>query len=358
YQITHGELSVISDAHKQDLLRNAAALDNLNAVEKLKSLNEQLLTPEEALLNTTRERIKLLKEAAPATEEYRKTMEEISKASIQDAPVFDGIDASVGGASGELIKVADAQAELDKWHKKQLEMQKELLDEKEINEQTYADRVADINKTNAERLKDIQAGYTSASLSMFSDLAGQSAQLLQSIGQEGSLAYKTLFFASKAAAIAQAVINTELAATKAMAEGGMIMGIPAATAIRAVGYASVGLIAGQTLAGMAHDGIDRVPETGTWLLQKGERVVTASTSAKLDATLEKVQSARQGFAGGQIHIQNSYSGKPDDATLAAIDTRNRQLVVSIRKEMAAQVTRPTNEFGRALNGYYNRNRRE
>jgi hypothetical protein len=148
-------------------------------------------------------------------------MEKISKASIQDAPKFDGIDASVGGASGELIKVADAQAELEKWHKKQLEMQKELLDEKEINEQTYADRVADINKTNADRLQDIQAGYTSASLSMFSDLAGQSAQLLQSIGQEGSIAYKNLFFASKAA-IAQAVINTELAATKAMAEGGYI----------------------------------------------------------------------------------------------------------------------------------------
>ncbi|WP_435391070.1 hypothetical protein [Escherichia coli] len=82
-----------------------------------------------------------------------------------------------------------------------MKCRKNCSDEKEINEQTYADRVAEINKTNATRLEDIQAGYTSASLSMFSDLAGQSAQLLQSIGQEGSLAYKTLFIASKAAAI-------------------------------------------------------------------------------------------------------------------------------------------------------------
>lgn len=353
YQVTQGELAVISDAHKQDLLRNAAALDHVNAVEKLKSLNEQLMTPEETLLNITRERIKLLKEAAPATEEYRKTMEKISKATIQDAPKFDGIDASVGGASGELIKVADAQAELEKWHKKQLEMQKSLLDEKAINEQTYADRVADINKTNTERLKDIQAGYTSASLSMFSDLAGQSAQLLQSIGQEGSLAYKTLFFASKAAAIAQAIINTELAATKAMAEGGLIMGIPAATAIRAVGYASVGLIAGQTLAGMAHDGIDRVPETGTWLLQKGERVVTASTSAKLDATLDRVKEARQGQAGvGEVHFHNSFSGKPDDATMLALESRLRESEWRIKKGLTAQVINPDGEFGRALKSVY------
>lgn len=358
YQVTQGELGALSETQKTELLRNSAALDHLNAVERLKSLNQELLKPEEALLNTTRERIKLLREAAPATEEYRKTMERISKASVQEAPKFGGIDASVGGASGELIRVAEAQKELDKWHTTQLEMQKKLLDEKEINEQTYADRVAEINKTNATRLEDIQAGYTSASLSMFSDLAGQSAQLLQSIGQEGSLAYKTLFIASKAAAMAQAVINTELAATKAMAEGGLIMGIPAATAIRAVGYASVALIAGQSLAGMAHDGIDRVPETGTWLLQKGERVVTASTSAKLDATLERVQQSRQASAGGTVHIQNSFTGKPDDATLEAIDQRNRQLVISIRKEMAAQVVKPTNEFGRALNGFYGRTRKE
>lgn len=352
YQVTQGELGALSETQKTELLRNSAALDHLNAVERLKSLNQELLKPEEALLNTTRERIKLLREAAPATEEYRKTMERISKASVQEAPKFGGIDSSVGGASGELIRVADAQKELEKWHETQLEMQKELLDQKEINEQTYADRVAEINKTNASQLQDIQAGYTSASLAMFSDLAGQSAQLLQSIGQEGSLAYKTLFIASKAAAMAQAVINTELAATKAMAEGGLIMGIPAATAIRAVGYASVALIAGQSLAGMAHDGIDRVPETGTWLLQKGERVVTASTSAKLDATLERVQQSRQASAGGTISIQNSFTGKPDDATLAAIDQRNRQLVISIRKEMAAQVVKPDNDFGRALKSMY------
>ena len=64
---------------------------------------------------------------------------------------------------------------------------------------------------------------------------------------------------------------------------------PAATA-SALAYAG-GLsasIAG--IAGMAHDGIDAVPQTGTWLLQKGERVTTAQTSAKLDKTLDNMKS--------------------------------------------------------------------
>ncbi|NMZ09263.1 tape measure protein [Pseudomonas proteolytica] len=42
------------------------------------------------------------------------------------------------------------------------------------------------------------------------------------------------------------------------------------------------------LAGMAHDGIDSVPEDGSWFLQKGERVTTAQTSAKLDAMLSRI----------------------------------------------------------------------
>lgn len=42
------------------------------------------------------------------------------------------------------------------------------------------------------------------------------------------------------------------------------------------------------LAGMAHDGIDSVPREGTWLLDKGERVLTADTSKKLDSTLDRV----------------------------------------------------------------------
>lgn len=361
YRISQGDLSAISQIRKETLLRNAAILDQQSATEKLKALNEELMTPEEALLSKTKERLRLLKEASPASAEYREVMEKISRAAVDNAPEYSAVSSRTGGAASELFRVADAEKALKKWHKQQLDMQKQLLDEKLINEQIYADRVAEINQKNSEKLQDIQNGYTTASLSMFTDLTGQSSELLKGLGQEGSAAYKALFIASKAAAVAQAIINTELAATKAMAEGGMILGIPAATAMRAVGYASVALIAGQTLTGMAHDGIDRVPETGTWLLEKGERVVTASTSAKLDATLEKVQQVqreRQFVSGGSIHIQNSFTGKPDEATLAAIDSRNRQLVLAIRKEMAAQVISPTNEFGRALKGYYGRTRKE
>jgi hypothetical protein len=75
-----------------------------------------------------------------------------------------------------------------------------------------------------------------------------------------------------------------------------------AQAIAAAAAAGVFMTAiGSALHGQAHDGIDSVPETGTWLLQKGERVTTAKTSAKLDATLDRV--ANQSTGGGAIYAQ-------------------------------------------------------
>ncbi|HBU6974633.1 TPA: phage tail tape measure protein [Raoultella planticola] len=91
-------------------------------------------------------------------------------------------------------------------------------------------------------------------------------------------------------------------------------------AIAAAAAAGVFMTAiGSALHGQAHDGIDSVPETGTWLLQKGERVTTAKTSAKLDATLDRV--ATQSTGGGAVYAPNiniPINGNPSDATLALV----------------------------------------
>lgn len=61
-------------------------------------------------------------------------------------------------------------------------------------------------------------------------------------------------------------------------------------------------VSGLALSGMAHDGIDSIPATGTWLLEKGERVTTANTSAKLDGVLERIDARQRSGtpAGGEM----------------------------------------------------------
>lgn len=69
--------------------------------------------------------------------------------------------------------------------------------------------------------------------------------------------------------------------------------IPATAGI----ISTTGVAESMALLGMAHDGIDAVPETGTWLLQKGERVTTKETSMKLDQTLDRVAKDSGGGSG-------------------------------------------------------------
>lgn len=95
----------------------------------------------------------------------------------------------------------------------------------------------------------------------------------------------------------------------------------AAAAITAPLVAGVSVSA---LSGMAHDGIDSVPETGTWLLQQGERVTTAKTSAKLDATLDRVNKQSGDSGGGTYAPQIYVNGDPDARTIEMLKQAVRE----------------------------------
>ena len=123
--------------------------------------------------------------------------------------------------------------------------------------------------------------------------------------------------ASTAASVAQAAVaGPAIAASYAPAAAAASIAsfgaAPAAglSSLAAVVPAAIGLF------GMAHDGIDAVPETGTWLLQKGERVTTASTSAKLDKTLDDVSKGTNS-RGGNVTVNQiedrSRAGQVEDS---------------------------------------------
>ena len=142
-------------------------------------------------------------------------------------------------------------------------------------------------------------------LSQASSVWSSMTDMVKNTAGESSAAYKAMFFANQMISGAQAVVNTEVAATKAMAEGGYVAGIPMATAIRALGYTSVGLIAAQTISGMAHNGIDNIPSEGTWLLDGGERVLNPQQNKDLTSYLANQNSGGGGDVNIQVNITDS-----------------------------------------------------
>lgn len=273
------------------------------AQEAYKSLMLDLRTEEERTNDQFKERIKVLREAGLSAEQYQASLNKLVTSNISVVPKFDGIDASVGGASGELIRVAQARAELDKWRADEIKKHQEYLKTKEGNEQAYAQAILKVNQDYNKQQQGLSDAWRSASLANFASVTGDAAEMLRSLGQEGSLVYKAMFIASKAASIAQAIINTEIAATRALAELGPVAGPPMAATMRGLGYASVGLIAATALTGMAHSGIDQVPREGTWLLDKGERVLSPRQNSDLTSYLKKANTVPAGAGGGGQPIQ-------------------------------------------------------
>lgn len=88
-------------------------------------------------------------------------------------------------------------------------------------------------------------------------------------------------------------------------------------------------VASSVLTGMAHDGIDAVPETGTWLLQKGERVTTASTSAKLDKTLDDVSKGTNMRGGNTVVNMYEDPNKAGQVVESEGDQGERQIDIFV-----------------------------
>ncbi len=136
-------------------------------------------------------------------------------------------------------------------------------------------------------------------------LAYQAVQLIVGKTTQASAASTMTFNAL--ASQQMAAINA-FASTAAIPIVGPVMAPAAATAAIAATSPMVGAVASLSLAGMAHDGIDSIPATGTWLLEKGERVTTAETSAKLDKTLSDIQSGGTGATVVNLYEDASKAG--------------------------------------------------
>ena len=132
------------------------------------------------------------------------------------------------------------------------------------------------------------------------------ATFLQSVG--------STLLSYAAAQVAMAGLQAFTAMIGVPFVGPEIAGPAAIAATAAAGVLAIGV--GTALQGQAHDGIDSVPETGTWLLQKGERVTTAKTSAKLDATLDRVANQSTGGATYAPSMSFYVNGDPSDTQIA------------------------------------------
>ncbi|OQS41817.1 tape measure protein [Chromobacterium haemolyticum] len=161
-------------------------------------------------------------------------------------------------------------------------------------------------RMNQERLNadmlNLERNRASAMLSSTSQLFDNLAGLAASFKGKNSAIYRAMFAASKAFAIADSIIKIQQAVAAAAASGPFPANLGAMATVVSATAGLVSSITSTNLTGMAHDGIDSVPREGTWLLQKGERVIDNRTNADLKTYLQRMN---QQEAGGGKPVEVS-----------------------------------------------------
>lgn len=207
-----------------------------------------------------------------------------------------------------------------------------LLDNERLTEE---ERIKIKEWGASERAKIEQAHSTAMNsliLSDSEDMFGSLASIAKDSLGEQSKAYRAMFAIEKGFAIARSIMAIQTALANASASGpfpanlGMMATVASQTANIISAIKSVVMPVGQ-----AHDGIMSVPKSGTWNLEKGERVLPRHTAQALDKKLDGMQN---GNAGQVINVHVTVNS---DGSNVQADTQMGKTMGEAMAKIARQV---------------------
>ena len=218
-----------------------------------------------------------------------------------------------GAKDSQTSELAALKAQYDQ------QMQMAMGNEEQMTaiKENYERKRADIQLRYAQQMAAAQNSTTLNYIQDISTIADSVATVLDAAGAKGSAAYKAMFALSKGFAIANATLNLTTAIMQAMAAPDALSPVQKfanMAAIASAGGALIGQIKSATMTGMAHDGITEIPKEGTWLLQKGERVLSAQQNADFTNFMNK-GGGSTGSQGGTTIVQHITVTGNGDKTL-------------------------------------------
>ncbi|WP_413614748.1 hypothetical protein MRB56_12635 [Halomonas cupida] len=295
YQLEHGSLSQLSDARKQNLIGMAEELDGLREQQEV----VQSLFPE-------LEKLRNLAQQSAAVEELDGGLGNLARRRLQDqlggmasdgAPSMNGLDATVSGPFGEANRLDSEMERYQAWYTQRLELLREFENEQYgVQAEALAAREA-LEEQHQQTVQKYEQQSASARMQGYGALFGNLADMAGKFAGEQSGLYKAMFAASKAFAIADSAVQIANGIAKA-ANNPWPVNLAAMATVAANTASIISTIQGTSMdVGQLHAGIDDVPETGSWYLKKGERVVDDRTNRDLKTFLGRAKAGGGGSSG-------------------------------------------------------------
>ncbi|HEI8439789.1 TPA: hypothetical protein SLF30_000449 [Acinetobacter baumannii] len=181
-------------------------------------------------------------------------------------------------------------------------------------------------------------------------IAESTADTMKTVFGEQSAAYKAMFAIQKGFAIAQSMIAIQQGIANAMSLP-FPTNLAAAATVAAETASIIGNIKAIGLTGMAHDGIASIPEEGTWLLNKGERVLNPQDNQAFTNFINEGGSRSPTVNVYTLPGQTATATQNDDGSL---DIRIQQIA---EQTVATQLANPNSRISKTMQQNYNAQRR-
>lgn len=211
-------------------------------------------------------------------------------------------------------------ASLQAQYTSRLEIIKQALDNEVIATEQAEQAKAAIHREYA-------SATATLTLTNMENIASTISQTTGELVGKQSRAYRVMFAIEKGMAIARSIIAIQTGLAQA-ASLPFPLNLPAmGTVVAATAsiISNIRAVAQPQLAGQAHDGIENIPREGTWLLDKGERVVKPRDNQRLTQFLDnQPKQLNQNNPALNVQINNN---APVEVTTRTAD--DGQLIVTI-----------------------------
>lgn len=340
-------------------------MQELTVVEKLLAdVRSGVLTvspAQEAQLLAVANEITATKEAVRVSQEraaQRKKDDQDSLNAIREIEAEKAQEVARNAANVENIRISflDELGQETLAHEKRLE---ELQKFHDLKLENVAEANALIEAENArhEQTKlELQTANQLDSLSMAGNAADQLYGLMEKAGKEQSALGKAVFLASKAIAVAEIILNTEVAAAKATAMF-PVFGSALAVGIRVAGYASAGMVAGMAIAEASAEGGYDIPAGTNPMTQLHEREMVLPRE-HADVIRGLSANGGAGVAGDMtLTIVNNTSAPIGHVTEQRISPTERALIIQeAKRSYVADLANPNSDASRGTARHFNTTR--
>ena len=279
-----------------------------------KSLVESLTSEDEKRLQVLKTQLALIEAMAEATDKSVQSSKLLSSMSKVDAysSVYNTNTQSTGETNLSGIRKSYEDSEVAYLK------QKALLDRLEQTEEVEQ-AITDLEYNQSEKRKLIARDELEANKAIYServDIVGSAydtlAGVVKGFAGENSRVYKAMFAIQKAHTLASILLKSKEALSIAWASAPfpMNLGAVAMAALKTGALqAAANAITPPSISGQAHDGLDYVPKEGTYILDKGERVVKPYDNQRLSKFLDNSEGS--GSTNITTNVTVTGDGKAD-----------------------------------------------